>query len=579
MASKNEFGFLKGIFCNAILNNKKHVIILVSIFFFTILSCVFEEKANAFIAELGKQSEAKSGNEDIKSCALVKNYIIFYISHCLFGLLHNYIFYSNSTQIKSSVYKYLMQIYFRISSENSDTIKSSKAPSYLIKQSKATISLLSHFLINFTYSFFYLSLFFWSLFFGKEKNCTIQLKLTILLVFCFLICYLLFSISLTNPIMRKLIKSGHHSNVLLYEIFGNLDIVRSYKSEDLEITKFQRSLDSEGFFTNLYHKLDQFFTLFFRMMNVIIALSIILKNNYSKVFLERTEFIIAANVFTLYFKFKILKTHINKIRDSLIKMKDDIADISTSEFVICEEIKRTVELQTSFLDIQFWDVSVSQNSIQIFSNLNLSIKQGEKIAVTGRNGSGKSTIMKCLLRFQNYKGDIIFNDVNLKEITESSLRKLVSYVPQDSSLFNMSIMDNLRYGKEISDDKVIEMCVQYGLDEFFSKTSNGYSTIVGVHHKNISGGQAQMINFMRAVISDPLIYILDEPTSNLDYYSSSMLVNVILNSLGNKTVFFSTHNPDHLKKFDKIINISDKSVHIYNSYDEFEAQMKFSVDI
>jgi ATP-binding cassette subfamily B protein len=180
-----------------------------------------------------------------------------------------------------------------------------------------------------------------------------------------------------------------------------------------------------------------------------------------------------------------------------------------------EEVKKG-ELQISFEDVSFtYSGGVREAALK---NINLNINSGELLGIIGSTGSGKSTLVKLLLRFYDVtKGKIKINGVDIKNISMESLRDRISIVPQASLLFTGSIVDNIRWGKAEADmEEVINAASLAEAHEFILKQAKGYDTKLGQGGVNLSGGQKQRISIARALIKKPHILILDDSTSAVD---------------------------------------------------------------
>ncbi|MBP9802943.1 MAG: ABC transporter ATP-binding protein [Candidatus Pacebacteria bacterium] len=192
---------------------------------------------------------------------------------------------------------------------------------------------------------------------------------------------------------------------------------------------------------------------------------------------------------------------------------------------------------------------------QVFSNLNLKIKAGEKVGLVGHSGSGKSTITKMLLRFVDVKdGEILIDGQNIKNVTQDDLRSKISYVPQEPILFHRSIGENIGYSKEnATAEEIIESAKKAHAHEFISKLQNGYDTPVGERGIKLSGGERQRVAIARAMLKDSPILVLDEATSALDSISESYIKQALNVLMENKTAIVIAHRLSTISKMDRII--------------------------
>jgi ABC-type multidrug transport system fused ATPase/permease subunit len=193
----------------------------------------------------------------------------------------------------------------------------------------------------------------------------------------------------------------------------------------------------------------------------------------------------------------------------------------------------------------------------VLKRVNLSIKKGEKIGIVGRSGSGKTTLTKLLLNYYSTQENQIMIDG--QPIETKDLASMISYVPQDTSLFHRSIADNIAYAadREVDRSQVIEAAKQAHADEFITQVPEGYEALVGERGVKLSAGQRQRIAIARAFLDDKPILILDEATSALDS-ESELLVQQALEALWeNKTVLAIAHRLSTLRHMDRII-VMDK---------------------
>lgn len=192
-------------------------------------------------------------------------------------------------------------------------------------------------------------------------------------------------------------------------------------------------------------------------------------------------------------------------------------------------------------------------------NLNLKIESNKKIAIVGRSGNGKSTIFNLLLRyFDATSGEIYIDDINIKDLTEKSLRNNISIIRQTPFLFNMSILDNFRLVKDDATlEEVKEVCKKAYIDEYIESLPNGYETIVGEGGINLSGGQKQRIAIARTLLLNTKIILFDEATSALDNESQEYIKKTIDDLVKNHTIIIVAHRLSTIVDADEI-HVIDK---------------------
>ncbi|MFQ6082584.1 MAG: ABC transporter ATP-binding protein [Candidatus Aminicenantia bacterium] len=209
-------------------------------------------------------------------------------------------------------------------------------------------------------------------------------------------------------------------------------------------------------------------------------------------------------------------------------------------------------------EVQFKNVYFSYNQASpVLKGINLKVLPGELVALVGLSGAGKTTIINLIPRFYDVtSGSITIDNINIKEVTFSSLRSQIGLVTQDTILFNDTVKNNIAYGLEnVSMSKIIEASKAAMAHEFIQKLPQGYDTYIGEKGQLLSTGQRQRLTIARAILKNSPILILDEATSALDS-ESERLVQIALNNLmKNKTTFVIAHRLSTVRKADKIVVI------------------------
>lgn len=200
--------------------------------------------------------------------------------------------------------------------------------------------------------------------------------------------------------------------------------------------------------------------------------------------------------------------------------------------------------------------------IVALKNFNLHIKKGEKIAITGKTGSGKSTIAQLLLRMYNVQeGNIQMDKTPLADLQLSSLRHQISYVPQDVFLFSDTVENNIRFGiPNAKKEAVVEAARIAGVDKEIEGFANGYDTMIGERGVTLSGGQKQRISIARALIKDPGLIIFDDCLSAVDAKTEKEIMGRLNEYLADKTAIIITHRVFSLLNFDRIIVLDEGSI-------------------
>ena len=212
--------------------------------------------------------------------------------------------------------------------------------------------------------------------------------------------------------------------------------------------------------------------------------------------------------------------------------------------------------------ISFNIKSFKYENLNVLSNLNFNIKKGEKVALVGQSGGGKSTIADLLARFYDVvDGEINIDNINIKDLHIYNLRKLMSIVSQESILFNDSIYNNIKLGNlSASKEEIIQAAKAANAEEFILKCENGYDTNIGNAGEKLSGGQKQRISIARAILKNPDILILDEATSSLDSESEKLIEDALSNLMKSRTSLVIAHRLSTIENADKILVINNGEI-------------------
>jgi ABC-type multidrug transport system fused ATPase/permease subunit len=209
--------------------------------------------------------------------------------------------------------------------------------------------------------------------------------------------------------------------------------------------------------------------------------------------------------------------------------------------------------------IEFNNVSFRYNDEVILDHFNLKIKEHEVLGLIGESGCGKSTLMKLLLGFYPLEeGGISVGGIDVSQMSLMQLRSLIAYVPQEPMLFNMSIKENIRYGRlDATDEEVYEAAKAANADDFINNISNGYETMVGESGARLSGGQCQRIAIARALIKNAPILIMDEATSALDSESERFIKETMNAIAKDKTMIIIAHRSSTIEYASRIYDMSN----------------------
>lgn len=247
-----------------------------------------------------------------------------------------------------------------------------------------------------------------------------------------------------------------------------------------------------------------------------------------------------------------------------------------------KEIKNAVlqegkDTKLSSFDIEFKNVSFAYDEdTQVLKNVSFTAKQGEVTALVGASGSGKTSILRLVSRLYDYDGgSILIDGKDIKDISTESLFKDVSIVFQDVTLFNTSVMENIRLGREsASDEEVRKAAKLANCMDFIDKLPEGFDTPIGENGAELSGGERQRLSIARAFLKDAPILILDEISASLDVDNEKKIQESLNKLIENKTVIIISHRLKSIENVNKIVVIDDGIVETVGTHDELMNQSK-----
>ncbi len=252
--------------------------------------------------------------------------------------------------------------------------------------------------------------------------------------------------------------------------------------------------------------------------------------------------------------------------------------LDTGEYVDNGKLKAdNVEGNVEFKNVKF---GYNEDKI-IIKDFNAKINAGEKIAIVGPTGAGKTTIVKLLMRFYELNsGEILLDGKNITDYKRSELESVFAMVLQDTWLFNGTILDNLRYGNlNASDKEVIDAAKTANADYFIRTLPDGYNMVLNEETSNISGGQKQLLTIARAILANPKILILDEATSNVDTRTEELIQKAMDKVMMGRTSFIIAHRLSTIKNADLILVMNEGDIVEIGKHDELLKKKGFYAKI
>lgn len=225
-------------------------------------------------------------------------------------------------------------------------------------------------------------------------------------------------------------------------------------------------------------------------------------------------------------------------------------------------------------EIRFNNVSFAYETEFVLKNINLTIEKGKTLALVGPSGGGKSTLADLVPRFYDpTEGDVLLDDVSLRDYELESLRQQIGVVTQESILFNDTIFNNIAFGMpHVSEADVMQAARIANAHDFIMQTEQGYQTLIGERGSKLSGGQRQRLSIARAVLKNPPILILDEATSALDSESEKLVQEALFNLMKNRTSIVIAHRLSTIQHADEIVVIQNGEISERGSHDQLNSQ-------
>ena len=363
-----------------------------------------------------------------------------------------------------------------------------------------------------------------------------------------------------------------HINGHVEEIYGGHDIVKAFNGEEKAINKFNEinetlyhSAWKSQFLSTTMHPIMQFIgNLGYVVISILGGYMVVKDKIKVGDILSFTQY-----VRTFTSQIAQLAQVMNNVQSAIA------ASERVFEFLSLEEEKEVegVALSTDGLegDIEFRNVCFGYNKNKtIINNFSAKVKDGQKIAIVGPTGAGKTTIVKLLMRFYELNsGKILIDEKDITKFERSDIRKLFGMVLQDTWLFNGTIKDNLKYGKlDATDNEIRNVCKTASVDHFIRTLPDGYDMVLNEEADNISGGQKQLLTIARVILKDPKILILDEATSSVDTRTEILIQKAMDKLMEGRTSFIIAHRLSTIKNADLILVMDNGDIVEQGTHEE-----------
>ncbi len=365
-------------------------------------------------------------------------------------------------------------------------------------------------------------------------------------------------------------KSSSALNLTTQENISGVRIVRSYVNEDLEKEKFGKvnrdfsdtNIEQVALTANFEMTLNIIKQIAY-VSTIAIGALLVMRGNLT------VGYILSSSTYVVR-----LMSDINSVNNNILNMQQQtVSGLSLKKFM--EKESRTgdsafSDLHTDTPCIELKNVGLNIDGQQILDDISLSIPYGKKVGIVGETGSGKSVLLKTLIRMKEItQGTITIDGHDIKEYSLKRLRDMFSYVFQDVFLFSNTIESNIAFSKPYADQQLVrEAAVHAQAESFINELEEGYQTIIGERGIGISGGQKQRISIARGFLKNAPVFVLDDSTSALDLNTERILLDEIYGKFSEKTLIITAHRFSSVKDCDEILYMKEGRIEERGTFEE-----------
>jgi ATP-binding cassette subfamily B protein len=343
----------------------------------------------------------------------------------------------------------------------------------------------------------------------------------------------------------------------LADVIGNMPLVRTFGATAREHSRFDRTVDSEMSARRRSLQYLEGLRLLHAVVTIVLTVAVVA---WAIVLWQQGRasagdvVLVCTLGFTVLHATRDLAVAMVDVTQHMARLAEAIATLLQPHSL--REHPKAVPLVSRRQGVTFENVSFGYpDGAKVFDDFSLRIAAGRRTGLVGASGAGKSTVLALLQRFHDLdRGRILIDGQDIAHITQESLRRAISFVPQDISLLHRSILDNIRYGRpEASDAEVMAAAEAACCRDFIEALPSGFDTVVGDRGTRLSGGQRQRIAIARALLKDSPIILLDEATSSLDGDSEELIRQALDHLMRDRTVIAIAHRLSTLRSFDRIV--------------------------
>ena len=378
---------------------------------------------------------------------------------------------------------------------------------------------------------------------------------------------LIFSWIMQRPIKKTVeasAKEDQLKHTTLNETVAGLEIIKSVRGQNRMKTHWDKSLSQTVYYHEKSQFLSQIATFFTAFISQFSNIAIVIGGVYLA---SEGEMTMGGIIAAMMLNGRVVAP-VSQIVGMIIRYDRTMLSLNNIDEIMNMEVERENKAYLSRPDlkgdIELKDLTFSykNQNFDALKNINLTIKEGEKVAILGKIGSGKSTLAKLIQNlYVPSKGSILIDQTDVRQIDPVDLRRVIGVVPQEPFLFMGSIKDNITISEPFAtDEEIIRASKIAGVHDILSKHETGYDLIVGERGEGLSGGEIQSVTLARALITNPNILILDEPTNSMDRQSEKAFIKRLNEIVRNETLILITHKPSILSLVDRVIILEDGKV-------------------
>ncbi|RXK13546.1 type I secretion system permease/ATPase [Halarcobacter mediterraneus] len=367
-----------------------------------------------------------------------------------------------------------------------------------------------------------------------------------------------------KTIIEKSVKEEQLKQTTLIEAVTGLEIIKSVRAQNRMRTNWEESVNKTIHYTDKGHFLSQSITFFTAFISQFSNIAIVAGGVYLA---SEGEVTMGAIIASMILNGRVIAP-VSQLVGLIIKFDKTMLSLSNLDEVmkmpVEKENKTYINRPILKGKIELKDVNFAykDQNHQTLKNINLTIKEGEKVGILGKIGSGKSTLLKLIMNlYEPTSGSVLVDELDTRQIDPIDLRRAMGCVPQEPFLFMGTIKDNITIGEQyVADEELLKVSKIAGLDEFLGKHEAGFDLMVGERGEGLSGGERQSVTLARALISNPNIIMLDEPTNSMDRQTEKAFINKIEKIIEDKTLIVVTHKTSILQLVERIIIVENGQI-------------------